>query len=228
MKIHYIMHAPFEKLSAIEVWATQKSYDLSGTHVYKGEKLPRALNFDCLILMGGPQSPFKTDKYPYLLDEIQFVKKDLAGNKKILGICLGAQLIAEALGAKTLHSPYKEIGIYPIQTLPEATDDPFFSKLPKSFDVMHWHNDMPGIPKDVVLLAKGEGCPHQAFRYGDRVYGFQFHMELTLSVIEEMIEKYRGDLEPGKFVRTKEEMLHSNYNEVNAKMFTFLDYLEGV
>lgn len=92
------------------------------------------------------------------------------------------------------------------------TDDPFFSKLPKSFDVMHWHDDMSGIPRDGILLAKSEGCPHQAFRYGDNVYGFQFHTELTLSVIEETIEKCRGDLEPGKFVRTKEEMLHSNYN----------------
>jgi GMP synthase (glutamine-hydrolysing) len=225
MKIHYIQHAPFEKLGVIETWAIENHYSLSGTQTYADEKLPDASTFDFLIVMGGPQSPLETEQYPYLRDEITLIEQAIKQNKRVLGICLGAQLIAEALGAKTQRSPHKEIGVYPIELLDSAKTDPIFSHLPKKLDVMHWHNDMPGIPNNAVLLAKSEGCPQQAFRYGDRVYGFQFHVEMTKELIEGMIQHCPDDLKPGAYIRTAAELLSSDFEKINATMLFALDQI---
>ena len=224
MKIHYIQHATFEKLGAIEVWARKNNHELSGTHVYDGEKLPENTDFDLLVIMGGPQSPFEVDKYPYLNDEIALVKKAIKNNKKVWGTCLGAQIIAEALGVSTLRSEHKEVGMYPITVLDEGKNDPIFSQFGDIFDVMHWHNDMPGIPDGAILLAKSDGCSHQAFRYGDRVYGFQFHLEPTLELIKGMIKHCSDDLEANRYVRSEAELMASDYDAINQKMFAVLDY----
>ena len=157
-------------------------------------------------------------------------KKALTNKKGIVGICLGAQLIAEALGVKTQKSHHKEIGMFPITLTDDAKQDPIFNKFPSTFDVMHWHNDMPGISHEVglVLLAKSEGCPHQAFRYGDRVYGLQFHLESTLELIKGMIHNCPEDLKPGQYIRTMEQLLESNFYDINAKMQDILVYMSTI
>lgn len=229
MKIHCILHASFERLGAIEDWAVAHDHALTYTHIYEGEVLPSSADdFDWLILMGGPQSPLELDKFPYIADEVLLAKKAIYANKIVFGVCLGAQIIAEALGATTLHSPNKEIGIYPVTVLAAAKDDPFFSKVYPTFNATHWHNDMPGIPEGAVLLAQSEGCPQQAFRYGDRVYGFQFHLEMTIPLIKGMVDNCPGDLKPGKYIRSIEELLNGNYAEINRTLFLFLDEMEGV
>jgi GMP synthase (glutamine-hydrolysing) len=224
MHIHYIIHASFESLGAIESWAHANGHALSGTHTYKGEKLPDSLDFDCLIVMGGPQSPLHLDRWPYLQDEINLIKAAVDANKAILGICLGAQLIGEALGAKTQRSPQREIGVLPVELLPDAAHDPVFSQLPSTFLVMHWHNDMPGIPKDARILAKSAGCPYQAFSVGDRIYGLQFHLEMTAANIQEMLRHCEADLEPGPYVETKKQMMEYQMDNINARLFVLLDY----
>jgi GMP synthase (glutamine-hydrolysing) len=228
MRIHCIIHASFEKIGAIETWAKKGGHSLSFTHTYKEQELPNIDSFDFLIVMGGPQSPLEVEKYPYLRNEIKLIEKAIQGNKKIFGVCLGAQLISEALGAKTLRSPNKEIGMYSIEILDAAKEDPIFKKLPKTFDVMHWHSDMPGIPDGGVLLAKSEGCPQQAFKYGDRIYGFQFHLEPTKELIEGMIANCPEDLKPGRYIRSEEELLNSDFDAINKKMFIVLDYMASL
>ncbi|SRR5579883_967465 len=228
MKIHSLIHAPFEKLGIIETWALEKGHQLTSTHTYAQEKLPNASDFDFLIIMGGPQSVVRLDQYPYLQDEVKLAQAVIKQNKPMLGVCLGAQIIAEALGAKTQRSPHKEIGVYPIEILDGGKNDPFFSKLPGIVDVMHWHNDMPGMADGAVLLAKSEGCPHQAFRYGNKIYGFQFHLELTKELTVEMIQHGPTDLKSGKYVMTKEELLKIDFDPINNKMRRFLDYLVTV
>lgn len=226
MKIHAIIHASFEKLGVIEDWAKENEHALTSTHTYKGETLPASpSDFDFLIIMGGPQSPLELDKYPYLRNEIVLIDQAIKANKKVLGICLGAQLIAEALGAKTQHSPHKEIGEYPVLVLEEGKHDHFFGQLYPKFNAVHWHNDMPGINDEIILLAESEGCPQQAFRYKDRVYGFQFHLEPTLDVIEGMIKHCSADLNPGKYIRSVSELRATNYGAINKTMYRFLDYL---
>src|SRR5579872_3246973 len=167
MKILIVIHASFEKSGSIETWAKNNGHQIQEVSPYQGEKLPDIKEFDLLIVMGGPQSPLEIDDAPYLVDEIKLIKEALVEKRRIIGICLGAQLIGEALGAKTERSPHREIGAYPLELLPDAKYDPVFQQFPEKFNTMHWHNDMPGIPANAVLLAKSDGCPRQAFRYGD-------------------------------------------------------------
>lgn len=225
MKVHYLIHAPFEKPGIIHEWATHKGCQTSETHTYKGEKLPKVSEFDFLVIMGGPQSPCELEKYPYLENEITLAEQAINNKKAVLGICLGAQIIAEALGAKTQRSPNKEIGAYPVELTAEAIVDPLFKKFPNKFDVMHWHNDMPSIPKGGTLLAKSAGCPSQAFVYGDRVYGFQFHLEMTPEIIKEMIEHCASDLQPNLYVHSIPELLTIDFTPINQKMWLTLDHL---
>lgn len=228
MRIHCLIHAPFETPAAIEMWAAARDHHVTSSHTFKGEKLPTDLDHvDFLILLGGPQSACELDKYPYLKEEIEFTKQAIEANKLVFGICLGAQLIGEALGAPTQRSPHREIGVFPVKVLDSGLKDPFFSLVYPQFDVLHWHNDMPGITNEMTLLAKSAGCPHQAFRYGDRVYGFQFHLELTSKAIAELISHCPLDLTPGKFVCTEQEFKHANYNVINQHLYVFLDMMEN-
>jgi len=226
MRIHAIMHAPFEILGAIEKWVKEKNHLLSETHTYLNQKLPDVAEFDLLVIMGGPQSPLEIKKFPYLQNEIELTKQVIKANKPIIGICLGAQIIAEALGAETTPSEFKEIGHYPIQLTKEGLEDPIFSHFDREFNVMHWHNDMPGLPTNAVLLAKSKGCSRQAFRYGDRIYGFQFHLEMTHELIKGMMEHCEADLAPGKYIRSREEMMLTDCTLTNEKMFKVLNYME--
>lgn len=228
MKILIIIHASFEEPGSIEIWAKKRGHEIVISNPYKGEKLPEISDFDFLIVMGGPQSPLELDKAPYLADEIDLIKRAITQHKRIIGICLGAQLISEALGVKTERSPHREIGMYPIELLEDAKLDPVFGQFPSKFDMMHWHNDMPGIPKGAVLLAKSEGCPRQAYRYGDRVYGFQCHFELTQELVKRMIEHCPDDLKMGTYIRSKDEIINADYSEINLKMENILDYLENL
>lgn len=228
MKILYVTHASFEQPGSIDTWAKRNNHETTEVRPYAGEQLPEINEYDMLVVMGGPQSPIEIEKSPYLKDEIRLVKQALDQNKRIVGVCLGAQLITEALGAKTERSPNKEIGMYELELFDAAASDPVFSSFPAKFDVMHWHSDMPGLVDGVELLARSEGCPKQAFRYGDRVYGFQCHFELTRELVEGMIEHCDGDLRSGKYVMTPEELLALDYSEINERMDKVLDYLASV
>lgn len=225
MKIHAILHASFETVGSIENWASENSHSLRLTHSYLNEPLPGIEDFDVLIIMGGPQSPREQDIYPYLANEISLIQLAIKANKVVLGFCLGAQLIGEALGAQTLKSLEKEIGIWPITLTEEGKKDALFESFDDSFDVIHWHNDMPGIPEEAVLLASSPGCPHQAFRYKDRVYGFQFHMEITQENAKTMCQHCADDLKPSKFTQSKEDLLNSDFLSVNKKLNLILDCL---
>lgn len=173
--------------------------------------------------MGGPQSPLKLDEAPYLADEIRLIKESIAQGKKVLGFCLGAQLIGESLGAKTQRSPEKEVGVYPITLTSEGAKDPLFAALPSKFPVIHWHNDMPGLLEDSALLAHSEGCPNQIVRYKPLVYGFQCHLEIDKDGIQTMIEAVPNDLQPSKFTQTKHELVANDYAPINNMMANLLD-----
>lgn len=228
MKMLVITHASFEKPGSIQNWAERNSYQITEVKPYAGEKLPQIDGFDFLVVMGGPQSPLSMDESPYLRDEIEIIKDAIKQGKRIVGVCLGAQLIGEALGAKTERSPNREIGSYPLELLEAAKDDPVFSTLPKHFDVMHWHSDMPGIPEGGRLIAKSEGCPRQIFTYGDRIYGFQCHFELTEELVSTMIESCPNDLKAGRYVMSQEELMNVNYDDINQKMDAVLNHLAQI
>ena len=130
MNILCITHADFETPGVIEKWALDNNYNFKIEKPYKGEKLSYIDDFDFLIIMGGPQTPLKLNEFPYLSAEINLIKSAITQNKKILGFCLGAQLIGEAFGAKTARSSEKEVGVYPITLTERASDDSLLQGLP--------------------------------------------------------------------------------------------------
>ena len=225
MRILCITHADFETPGVIADWAAARGHAFEVVKPYTGETLPDVTPYDFVIVMGGPQSPLALEDDPYLRDEIELIQAALEQNKKVLGFCLGAQLIGEALGAKTGRSPEKEVGVYPITLTAEGKKDPLLAGLPESFPVIHWHNDMPGLTAEAVLLATSEGCPRQAVRYRKNVYGFQCHMEITLDGVRTMIEAVPGDLKPSKFTQSAEELVEQDYAAINRVMMLILDRL---
>ena len=228
MRVHTLIHAPFEGLGVIRGWLSEKNHFLHETHTYRGDPLPRVENFDWLIIMGGPQSLQKLEKYLYLKDELRLINEALQSNKLILGICLGAQLIAEALGAKTVSSPETEIGVFPLHLTGKGYTDPILRHFPDPFNATHWHHDMPGLPEEAVILASSSGCPRQIIRFRRGVYGIQCHLELTSADISKMIDHGSHDLISGRYIQTKYELLNHNYTENNQLMFLFLNYFSQV
>ena len=223
MKIQYILHADFELPGIIEVWAKKNKFKQAFCRPFAGEKLPTHESYDLLIVMGGPQSPLEIDEAPYLADEIALIRATLKAEKPVLGFCLGAQLIGEALGGRTERSPNKEVGVFPIELTQEGRADPLLAGLPSTFSVVHWHNDMPGLTKDAKILATSKGCPRQIVRYSSLAYGFQCHPEPMKQNIETMIEHCPNDLSPGKFVQSAIEFLAQDFDGINEVMVQILN-----
>lgn len=229
MKLHMIVHEAFEGPGAIETWAKNNNYSISYTHLYQGDVLPEFCEFDCLIIGGGPQNPSTTLKECKHFDakkEQALIFKAINQNKYVLGICLGAQLIGEALGAAFEKSPFKEIGVFDIKLTDDAKKDPIFSNFPQQFPVGHWHSDMPGLTDNAKILAKSEGCPRQIVRYSEKVYGFQCHFEFEKDNIEALIDNCADELiESGVFIQTEAQLRSNDYQNINLLLFTFLDYM---
>lgn len=235
MNIHILQHESFESPAAIEQWINKCGHNATYTRFYKFEKLPENIQFiDMLIVLGGPQSPSTTTTECPHFDgktEIAFIKKAINANKKTLGICLGAQLIGEALGAKTEHSPYREIGKYEIQLTQAGKEDPLTSILPERIEIGHWHGDMPGLIAESKVLATSVGCPRQIVRYKPLVYGFQCHFEFTTEAIAGMIENSKAELSQfaGKpYIQPEEQLLANDYSEMNKLLFEMLDYFSTI
>lgn len=223
MKILCITHADFETPGVIEDWAHLRGHDFKVEKPYKGETLSTIDGIDMLIVMGGPQSPLAIHEDPYLADEITLIKEALLQHKPVLGFCLGAQLIGEALGATTSRSPEKEVGVYPINLTENGEKDALLEGLPHAFPVIHWHNDMPGMTNESVILATSPGCPRQIVRYRKNVYGFQCHLEITLEGVKTMIAAVPGDLAPSKYTQTESQLLANDYAAINQTMLDLLD-----
>lgn len=228
MKVLCITHADFETPGVIEKWAKDRDHGFKIVKPYRGENLPAAIDFDCLIVMGGPQSASKLDEFPYLRSEVTLIKEAISQEKKVLGFCLGAQLIGEALGTSASSSPEKEVGVFPITLTEEGVQDRLLQGLSHRFPVIHWHNDMPGLTPDAVILGFSEGCPRQIIRYQRNVYGFQCHLEITYDGIRAMIECASEDLAPSKFTQTEAILLDQDYETINGFMIRILDNMDNL
>lgn len=232
MHIHFIIHEHFEAPGAYEIWGKSRGCSLSYTRVYQGDSLPEELGgTDLLIIMGGPQSPATTrEECPWFDAQAEkaLISRAIEAGKTVIGVCLGSQLIGEALGAAFCHSPEKEIGKFPVRLTDAGKANPLFEGFGSVLNVGHWHNDMPGLTPQAKVLAYSEGCPRQIVQYSERVYGFQCHMELTPEVVELLIEYSQNDLRRAgefRFVETAEKLRSHDYREMNQVLFSFLDKL---
>jgi GMP synthase-like glutamine amidotransferase len=159
--------------------------------------------------MGGPMNVYEEDKYPFLKSEDLFIKEAIQSGRSILGICLGSQLIAKALGATVFKAPVKEIGWYEVSLTKEGLKDPLFSGFPKRFSVFQWHEDTFEIPNQAKLIVTSSSVPHQAFRYGGNVYGLQFHLEVTEEMVREWMESDEDGYEKTEILTQTEKKFES-------------------
>jgi len=187
MRLHGLRHESFEKEGEIAVWAKERGHTLTHTDLWNGEALPNLDSFDFLIVMGGPMNIYEEDKFPWLAQEKRFLKASAEAGKRILGVCLGAQLLSAVLGGKVTKGKHREIGWHQVTTGPDAAKSRVFAGLPQVYDAFHWHGDTFSIPPGALWTAKSEACAHQAFAAcGDRVVGLQFHLETNAESLAAM------------------------------------------
>ena len=193
-----IKHIGVEGPGLIENRLMQEKIPYQVLDLETGARLPKINGLSHLIFLGGPMNVYEEERYPFLREEDLFIKEAIQRGKTVLGICLGAQLIAKALGAKVFKAPVKEIGWYDVSLTKIGSQDPLLSDLPKTFPVFQWHEDTFEIPSGAKLIATSSPISHQAFRYGERVYGLQFHLEVTEKMIQEWVETYEEEFKDGQ------------------------------
>ncbi len=226
MRVHVLQHVPFEGLGSIEAWLSHRGASVSYTRFFESAQLPPLADIDFVIALGGPMSVNDEQKLPWLHDEKQFIADAIASNKAVLGICLGSQLIASALGARVYSGSEKEIGWFPVFAKPLVPDTFVF---PKNTEVFHWHGETFDLPSGAFHLASSAACQNQAFQIGTRVIGLQFHLETTPNSAEAIISHCADELLPqSRYIQTESALLSVpavNYAGINALMTNILDYL---
>jgi GMP synthase-like glutamine amidotransferase len=226
MHAHYLQHVPFEGLGSIESWLRDNKYTTSCSRLFQSTDLPDPDDVDLLIVLGGPMSVNDETDYPWLKLEKEFVRRMIRHEKRVLGICLGAQLIASATGAAVYPNGEKEIGWFPIKKAANAVADTFH--FPDSAEVFHWHGETFDLPEGAVLLAQSDACVHQAFQLGKYVIGLQFHLETTPMSQKDIIRYSRDELMKAPFIQSEDAMNSTpelKYTAINNLMNEVLDYL---
>jgi GMP synthase (glutamine-hydrolysing) len=169
--------------------------ELAVTRTYRGDAIPRDLDgASGLLVMGGPMGVYEADRYPHLRDELKLIERAMAAGAPVLGICLGSQLVARALGAEVRKGARKEIGWHTVALTQDALVDPLFKGLESSFVAFHWHGDVFDLPRTSTRLAGSDMTNVQGFRHGTQVYGLLFHMEVTREILEGMTKAGGDDL----------------------------------
>lgn len=232
MNVHFVIHESFEAPGAFETWADSRGHKTSYSRVYENDPLPTNLDaIDLLVVMGGPQSPATTKaECPHFDSKAEqtLMNECIAAGKAVVGVCLGAQLLGEALGAAHCRSPEKEIGKFPITLTEAGKKHALFADFEDTLDVGHWHGDMPGLTTGAKVLAQSEGCPRQIVEYGERVFGFQCHMELTPEIVDLLIAASSDELatlKTNRFVQQPAALRANDYKAMNQALFKFLDRL---
>ena len=214
----------------MQPWLEARGAKLSVTRLFEEARFPDPGEMDWLIIMGGPMSANDERHCPWLVPEKRFIAEVVASSKRVLGVCLGAQLIAAALGARVFANPEREIGWFPILPAGHASRAQFSSLFPTPLEVFHWHGETFELPAGATQLARSDACEYQAFAIGERVLGLQFHMETTVAGARALIENCPEDLAPGRWVQSASAMLENTagFRRINRVMDAVLDRLAGV
>ena len=223
MNIHFLQHVPFENLGILENWVNAPGNKVTSTRLYEETKLPFVDLFDVLIILGGPMSVHDEDRYRWLIAEKQLVKKAIEKGKKVIGICLGAQLIAEAMGAHVSLNTSTEIGWFPIELSSEALNHACFQGFNNPLNAFHWHGEFFSIPEKAFAIGKSEACANQGFIWGTQVLALQFHLEITTQGIQGLIHNCPEDLNDGTYVQNSSQLLKLDLlEEAHANMLKLI------
>ena len=234
MNIHCLQHSSVNTLGTVGEYAETRKVSLESTRFYETASSPALNSFDLLIIMGGAIGIYDYEKNPWLKTEKEFIKETVTAGKPVLGICLGAQLLADVLGAKVFENGHREMGWFSVKACPEGKEkeqekSEFLTGLPETFSAFHWHSQTFDIPEGAIRLFESEGCKNQAFIYGDRVLALQFHPEVNEERIESLIERFGTEIAEGPFIRQKEKMLGQTESLFESKKFLYsvLDKFES-
>lgn len=232
MNIHCFQHVPFEGPGCIGDWARRNGHRLTATRFWLNEPLPQLSGIDWLVIMGGPMNVGDQDRYPWLETEKKFLLDAVGSGKTVLGICLGAQLLARVLGSRVYANPQKEIGWFPVRFTSQALERDLFRDFPEEITVFHWHGDTFDLPPGAIPLAASAVCGNQGFLYAGRIIGLQFHVEVTAESVGEMVREGKDELEKGyleksRYVQAAPEILRENRQvaAVNDLMYRLLNRL---
>ncbi len=207
MRVHYLQHVPYEPPAAIAEWAAQRGHDLTGSRLDTGDSLPAPDEYDCLVVMGGPLGVHDTDEFPWLADERDLITRTLDAETPVVGVCLGAQQLAAALGGAVYPHDEREVGWFPVETTGSAQHSPL-SWLAPEFPAFHWHGDTFDLPPEATLLARTPACRNQAFLAADGLaLGLQFHLEATRDSVGQLVEAVDGETGSGEYVQSAEALL---------------------
>jgi len=207
MKIHYLQHVAFEGLGNIEPHLRARGHDLSGTQFFNNQTLPDPASIDWLIVLGGPMGVSDELLHPWLKAEKIFIKAVISSGKHVLGICLGAQLLAHVLGAAVYRNDVREIGWFPLQRHAETSPSPLATLFSTNTEVFHWHSDTFDLPNGAIALASSAACLNQGFIWQNRVVALQFHLETTRTNVQELVDHCGDDLDNSKYVQSAQELL---------------------
>lgn len=229
MKVHYFQHVPFEGLGVIEAWLQRQGHGINVTRLYRDDSLPAIEEVDWLIVLGGPMGVADEAKQPWLTAEKRFLTRFLETGKPVVGICLGAQLLADVLGARVERNPHKEIGWFPVQFTAAGRAHPLFQFAPPKATVFHWHGDTFALPAGAVQVARSEACEQQAFVWRDHVVALQFHLESTPAAVAALLQECGADLTPGQYVQSASAIRGNQvpFAAANALMGELLTRIES-
>ncbi len=230
MRAHCFQHVPFEGLGSIGHWLEDAGYGLTVTRFFEQPELPAVEDVDLLVVMGGPMSANDQERYPWLVAEKVFIRAMIEADKPVLGVCLGAQLIASAMGAPVYPNPVKEIGWFPVESVPPdpllASADTF--RFPSVFKAFHWHGETFDLPSRGVRLASSPACANQAFQLGRAVIGLQFHLEVTPESVRQLVQHCGDELVEAPGIQPAAELLGesgASYEALHWLMGEVLTYL---
>lgn len=223
MNILCIKHIDFEGPGAIALWAQQNGHPLEMASIYQNHPLPAPNTFDALVVMGGPMNVYEDVKYPWLAKEKRYIRSAIGSGKPVLGVCLGAQLIAHALGAKVTPGAHQEIGWFPIR---RSADCPAEWSLPDSLQACHWHGDTFAIPTGARLIAESDACQNQGFLYRTHILGLQCHLEMTREGLALLATACQDELVDGRYIQSRERLQSEpdeTFKQMHAALFRILD-----
>ncbi len=223
-KVLVFRHVPHESLGTLEPFLNSLKIAVEYCDLFRHSSVPKDPKLYSLIIsMGGPMNADETDRFPFLASERLLIKQAIDLNQSVIGICLGSQIIARALGAKVYRGPQKEIGWHSINVTQAGSKDPVFGMISeKKLVVFHWHGDTFELPKGAVHLASSDLYPNQAFRFHQNVYALQFHVEITAEIILEWINQNKNELAETKPAVTK-EMLIQDTSKYMGKLSEITD-----
>jgi GMP synthase-like glutamine amidotransferase len=229
MRVHVLRHVEFEGPAMIAEWAAERGHSLSESMASDGD-LPATGDVDLLVVMGGPMAADDLEGNPWLEPEIACIRDAIDGGRLVLGICLGAQLIAAAAGGSVRRNAYREIGWYPVRRTAASARDPLFAAFPDVLVVGHWHGDTFELPDGIEPLLSSDACANQAFSLADgRVVGLQFHLEWTVEALESLVDACIDELSVSSpYVTTAAEMLSHAERHVascRAALWMLLDLM---